>query len=183
MPHCLSTPAVPMVRALARRLKMSRPALAICERIDVYINATRLQKLKGSLRACGENVSLQMPIVIAQPSLVEIGPDVSIAAFAHIWGGGEVRIGARTMIGSHCAIASVTHDYKSPEMWKTVVLEPVVIGNDVWIGAHAAILPGVRIGDGAVVGAGSVVTHDVEPFSIVAGVPAREIGRRPRPLD
>ena len=54
----------------------------------------------------------------------------------------------------------------------------VDIGNDVWIGSHALLLGGVRIGDGAVIGAGSVVTKDVEPYSIVAGVPAKIIRKR-----
>ena len=54
----------------------------------------------------------------------------------------------------------------------------VIIGSDVWLGAYAIILPGVNIGDGAVVAAGSVVTHNVSRYSIVAGVPAREIGQR-----
>ena len=52
------------------------------------------------------------------------------------------------------------------------------IGNDVWIGMNAMILSGVKIGDGAVVGAGSVVTKDVEPYAVVAGNPAREIRKR-----
>ena len=60
-----------------------------------------------------------------------------------------------------------------------VELNPLVIGNDVWIGTNVTILPGCRsIGDGAVVGAGSVVTEDVEAFTIVAGNPARVISRR-----
>ena len=53
-----------------------------------------------------------------------------------------------------------------------------IIGNDVWVGAGAQILRGVTVGDGAVIGAGAVVTHDVEPYSIVAGVPAKKIGQR-----
>lgn len=52
------------------------------------------------------------------------------------------------------------------------------IGNDVWVGAGAQILRGVTVGDGAVIGAGAIVTHDVEPYSIVAGVPAKKIGQR-----
>ncbi|MCB2009912.1 MAG: hypothetical protein KDF64_04790 [Geminicoccaceae bacterium] len=55
---------------------------------------------------------------------------------------------------------------------------PTIIGNDVWLGAGVRILDGVRIGDGAIVGGGAVVTTDIAPETIVAGIPAREIGRR-----
>ena len=53
-----------------------------------------------------------------------------------------------------------------------------MIGNDIWIGARVTILPGVHVGDGSVIGAGAVVTKDVEPYSIVAGNPAKKIGSR-----
>ncbi len=67
--------------------------------------------------------------------------------------------------------------------WKQKIVLPaknnyVIIGNDVWVGINAIVLAGVRIGDGAIVGAGSVVTHDVPPYAIVAGVPARTIRYR-----
>jgi acetyltransferase-like isoleucine patch superfamily enzyme len=55
----------------------------------------------------------------------------------------------------------------------------VVIGNDVWIGTHAVIMPGITIGDGAVVGAGSIVTKDVPPLAVVVGTPARILRQRP----
>jgi acetyltransferase-like isoleucine patch superfamily enzyme len=58
------------------------------------------------------------------------------------------------------------------------IAKPVVIEEDVWIAANAIILPGVRLGRGAVVAAGAVVTRDVLPFQVVAGVPARQIGHR-----
>ena len=57
----------------------------------------------------------------------------------------------------------------------TDIPQPAVIGNDVWIGSNSTILGGVRIGDGAVIGAGAVVTKDVPPYSIVAGNPARVV--------
>ncbi len=56
--------------------------------------------------------------------------------------------------------------------------EPVEIGDDVWIGARSVILPGVKIGTGSIIAVGSVVTKDVEPFSIVAGVPAKLVNKR-----
>ena len=58
------------------------------------------------------------------------------------------------------------------------VQKKVIIGNDVWIGSHALILGGVKIGDGAVIGAGAVVTKDVPPYAVVGGVPARIIKYR-----
>ena len=57
-------------------------------------------------------------------------------------------------------------------------VEPVIIGNDVWIGRRVMIMPGCHIGDGVIIGAGAVVTKDVAPYSIVGGVPAKVIGSR-----
>jgi acetyltransferase-like isoleucine patch superfamily enzyme len=125
---------------------------------------------------------VQHPVVIEHPEKVSIGSGGSIGAFLHIWGGGEVQIGHRVLIGSHVAITSETHNYNSHPMTNTFVKKPVIIENDVWIGAHAIILPGIRIGAGSVIGAGAVVTKDVNPMCIVAGVPAKVIGKRPASL-
>jgi len=129
--------------------------------------------LRKSLRHCGRGVAFRFPCIIELPDRVSIGDDVSIASFLHIWGNGSVTIGDRVMIASHVAITSATHDPESEEMIKTLIEAPVVIENDVWIGAHAVIFPGVTIGHQSVVAAGSVVRADVPPYSIVAGVPAR----------
>ncbi len=61
--------------------------------------------------------------------------------------------------------------------------EPIVTENDVWVATGAMVLAGVRIGRGAVVAAGAVVNRDVEPFTVVGGVPAKPIGDRPEDLD
>jgi maltose O-acetyltransferase len=139
----------------------------------------RRRALLERLRSCGKNVSVRDPIALEVPELISIGDNVSIASFVHIWGNGGVTIGPRTMIASHVAITSATHEPSSLEMWKSLVVAPVVIEEDVWIGAHAVIFPGVTIGRGAVVGAGSVVRSDVPPFGVVAGVPATVIRMRP----
>jgi acetyltransferase-like isoleucine patch superfamily enzyme len=87
-----------------------------------------------------------------------------------------IRIGARTLVGPHCSFYSGTHPLDpavrnglaGPETGR-----PINIGDDCWIGGNVIVLPGVTIGRGSTVGAGSVVTKDVPPFHVVAGNPAR----------
>jgi maltose O-acetyltransferase len=129
--------------------------------------------LKLILKRCGDRVSIGRPFVLFGAKQVEIGNNVFIGAYLHLHGAGGVRIGDRVMIASHVAITSVTHDHSAPMMYETDVTRPVIIGDDSWIGTHSVILPGVTIGNGAVIGAGSVVRHNVPPNSIAAGVPAR----------
>jgi acetyltransferase-like isoleucine patch superfamily enzyme len=147
--------------------------------LDELRETYRTARLRVSLRKSYPGLKIQHPIRIEHPECVEFGRDVSVAAFVHIWGGGGVRIGDRVLIGSHCAIASETHDYAASDMHASHSRKPVVIEDDAWLGTHAAILPGVTIGKGAVVGAGAVVTKDVEPGAIVAGVPAKIMAYRP----
>lgn len=94
---------------------------------------------------------------------------------------GGITIGNDVMLGPYVVIASSSHDHGAagePMHVRGHVPQPVVIGNDVWVGAHAVIRGGVRIGDGAVVAAGAVVTKDVDAAAIVGGVPAQPIGTR-----
>lgn len=141
--------------------------------LEIGFRELQKKNIKKNLRFCGSNVILQMPICISGIEEVELGDDVSLAAFVHIWGEGGVGIGARTMVGAHTAISSLTHDYTSKDMWKTQIKGKVSIGEDVWIGSHVSIVSGVTIGNGAVIGAGSVVTKDVAPNTISFGVPAK----------
>jgi maltose O-acetyltransferase len=90
--------------------------------------------------------------------------------------GGGVTIGNNVLIGPKVVIHSLNHVYRDAGVlirFQGHVAKPVVIEDDVWIGAGAVILPGVRVGRGAVVGAGSVVTKDVPAFGVVVGNPAR----------
>jgi len=101
-----------------------------------------------------------------------IGDRVSIGDRTQIHCGERVTIGAGTLISWDCVI--MDRDYHNPDGGAERTA-PVVIGKDVWIGCRAIILKGVTIGDGAVVGAGSVVTRDVPPCTLVAGNPARVV--------
>ena len=95
-------------------------------------------------------------------------------------GRGGLTIGDNVDISAGVWILTDGHDMNEPLFGE--VLAPVVIGNHVWIGSRALILPGVTIGEGAVVAAGAVVAGNVAPYMVVGGVPARPIGTRSRSL-
>ncbi len=110
------------------------------------------------------------------------GDDVDFALGVIVTTAGGVDIGNRVLIGYRSQILSTNH--RIPDGGERIfdaghVGKRVSIGDDVWIGASCIILPGVSIGEGAVVAAGSVVARDVKPFAIVAGVPAKVIRQRP----
>ncbi|WES63838.1 DapH/DapD/GlmU-related protein [Microbacter sp. GSS18] len=89
---------------------------------------------------------------------------------------GGITIGDGALIGHNVVIATINHPL-DPDRRADNVPSPVVIGDKVWIGSNAVILPGVTVGDGAVVAAAAVVTKDVPAGVVVAGVPARVIRR------
>lgn len=89
-----------------------------------------------------------------------------------------VDIGRYCLIGFNVSFVNITHNLETNEEGRRPYIEsdkPMVIADYVWIGANAVIMPGVTIGEGAVVGAGAVVTKDVPPYTVVAGVPAKLI--------
>jgi FemAB-related protein (PEP-CTERM system-associated) len=115
------------------------------------------------------------------PYRIRIGTNVTLNEWVYLSGFGGLKIGNDVRIGHRVSIITSDHahsDIRKPIFEQGLVSEQVTIEDDVWIGCNATILKGVRIGKGAVVAAGAVVTKDVLPFSIVAGVPARLISRR-----
>ena len=107
---------------------------------------------------------------------VALSPNVHVGADA-----GRIEIGAQTAVGPGTVIRAANHCIARqdvPIMHQGHVPGQIIIEEDVWIGANCVITPDVRIGRGAVVGAGAVVTRNVAPFSIVGGVPAKLIGMR-----
>ena len=94
---------------------------------------------------------------------------------------GPLTIGSRVAVAAHVVFASIGHGHDradQPMVDQPVTRREIVVEDDVWIGANAVIIGGVRIGSHSIVGAGAVVTRDVEPYSVVGGVPARLIRRR-----
>ena len=105
---------------------------------------------------------------------IRIGRRVFINACCCFQDQGGISIGDGTLIGHRVTLATINHGLP-PDQRHVHNIAPIVIGKDVWIGSGAILLPGVHVGDGAVVAAGSVVREDVPPRTIVAGVPARII--------
>jgi len=112
---------------------------------------------------------------------IRIGDNVIIGPNCFLGFGGKIEIGNHVMIAPHVVIVSHNHSFDNlnvPMRNQALQCLPITIEEDVWISSHVTILPGVRIGRGAIIAAGAVVNHDVEPFSIVGGVPAKKIGVR-----
>ena len=113
-------------------------------------------------------------VTIVNPSKVSIGDNVSIHPYTYILG--EVTIGNYVGIASKCSIIAETHntaDISIPYKLQGIEEQPISIGNDVWIGAHSIILGNSKIGDGVIISAGSVVSGEIPPYSVVMGNPAR----------
>ena len=107
---------------------------------------------------------------------IKLGRNVFINSGCCFQDQGGIELGDGCMIGHQVVIATLNHDLM-PERRASMIPEKVTLGRNVWVGAHATILPGVTIGDDSVVAAGAVVTKDVPANCVAAGVPARVVKR------
>ncbi len=115
-----------------------------------------------------------------EPRRLTVGAGTTVGRQCLLDARGGVTIGQRVNITSQVALMTAKHDVQSPTF--AHVYSPIVIGDRAWIALRATVLGGVTVGEGAVVAAGSLVAADVEPYTIVGGVPARPIGERTREL-
>lgn len=122
----------------------------------------------------GEGFGMFPPFYTDYGMNIHIGKNVFLNEGCSFQDHGGIFIGDGSLIGHRCIIATINHDL-NPDNRGDMTVAPVHIGKNVWIGARVTILPGVNIGDGAVVAAGAVVNRDVPPNTVVAGVPAREV--------
>jgi acetyltransferase-like isoleucine patch superfamily enzyme len=130
------------------------------------INASRVKIGRGCL--------LQDAIYLraGTEGKIVIEDRAALNSFCRIFGHGKVEIGEDTQIGPGSLITTTDHDYRGD---LETSFKGVVIGKGVWIGANVTVLPGVEIGDFAVVGAGSVVTKNIPPRAVAVGIPARVV--------
>jgi acetyltransferase-like isoleucine patch superfamily enzyme len=132
------------------------------------------------LGKCGRGVMIDHKVYFKYPWLVELADDISINRGVEFYPGmvekARIRIGSGVRIAPNARLHAAAHDPDDPLLRESAA--DIVVGDHAWLGAAAIILPGVRIGEGAVVAAGAVVTADVPSGAIVAGVPARIVRMR-----
>lgn len=117
---------------------------------------------------------------IIDPDRLFLGDDVYIGRNFFIRATGDIYIGSNTHISRNVTLHTVNHNTNGALLPydHTVVVKPIRIGSYVWIGMNCAVLPGVSIGDGAIIGMGTVVAKDVPPGAVVVGAGQREVGHR-----
>ena len=131
----------------------------------------------------GSGVVVDPTTTITSGQMVRIGSDTYIGPHGYLAGDGGLVIGRGVMIGPMAYLQTSTHNFDSADLAAVpydhrIVRGPIAIEDYAWLGGRVTILPGVRIGKGAIIGAGSVVTRDVEPLAVVVGNPARVVSRR-----
>ena len=144
-------------------------------------NLPRFRWGKGTI-TIGDRISMRSGVVInAQSGAIEIGNDVSLNDYTVLLGHGGIRIGDDVRVAAHVVMASFDHGYDEvdiPIRKQANVKKPIVVEDDVWIGAGAKVLGGSHIARGCVIGANSVVKGRTVPYGVYAGVPARLIKMR-----
>jgi maltose O-acetyltransferase len=125
------------------------------------------------LKRCGRSVDFETGMIVRNPGRISIGDGCSFGSFVILDAHAPITIGDNCMFAARATISTFTHDYTRSPMNSVTITKPVAIGNDVWLGIGATVMPGVVVGDGAVIGAHALVTRNVPPYAIVVGVPAK----------
>ena len=136
----------------------------------------------GGTISIGERCTLRRgTMVLSCGGDIVIGDHCRVNVYTILYGHGGLTIGDHVRIAAHCVIIPANHGFKSldiPIGKQPLTKKGIEVAGNVWIGANATILDGVHIGEGAVIGAGSVVTKDITPYSVNVGNPAHEIKSR-----
>ncbi|MDR1776323.1 MAG: acyltransferase [Desulfovibrio sp.] len=173
---------IPTPLGLLLRLALWKPLFSSCGSVRFAAGLTLLA-CRNMRLADGVRLGKGAFVTAGNGSLV-LGKHVALSPGVHVSADeGHIEIGAYTAIGPGTVLRAANHCFDDPD--KPIMLQghkpgSIVIEENVWIGANCVITPDVRIGRGAVVGAGAVVTRDVPPFAVVGGVPARIIKQRER---
>lgn len=167
------------------------------------------ENVKSRLKSIGKEVRLMPLAKIANPGVVEIGDFCRVRDFVFVWGGqgvkigeycdlqphvvvwggGSLEIGDRVSVGPGTVLLTAVYSHEEglkmvdglPDGSAKALYGKLTIGTDVYIGANCTIMPDISVGDGVIVGAGSFVNKNCEPWGIYVGSPAKKIAMRPRP--
>ena len=143
------------------------------------IIAQNVDILDPQCLSVGDNVEFKYSCHLEVREGITIGSNTHFAPFCVLYG--PLEIGMNCAFAAHCTFASVGHGYERtdiPMVQQPPTSRKIVIEDDVWFGANCVVVGGVRIGQGSIIGAGAVVTKDVEPYSVMGGVPAKLIRKR-----
>lgn len=143
---------------------------------DGYHTPDEVRQILGKIigREVDASVTLLPPFYVDYGKHIKIGKGCFIQQCCTFFGRGGITIGENVLVGPKVNIITINHD-PDPENRSATYGRPVIIEDNVWIGINATILPGVRIGYGAIIGANSVVTKDVPAMTVAAGNPAKII--------
>lgn len=156
------------------RKAILRPVAQWRSRLEV------IEQLEG-LKRLGRGVVVNGPVEFGNPAATELGDDVCINPGLRVRGEGGLRIGSHVHFGIDVEILTSNHNYNRPARLpydEVRLAEDVEIGDCTWVGDRVVIVPGVKIGEGAVLAAGAVVVRDVPPLTVVGGAPAKALRER-----
>jgi acetyltransferase-like isoleucine patch superfamily enzyme len=174
---------------IGRRVRITHPQKIRCGYGFVIEDDAELHGLCSDGLHFGNNVTIGRGAQIRPSGYygralgvgLQVGDNSNIGSACYIGASGGIRIGRNVLMAAHCIVLSEEHRYQDAGVRiksQGVVWKETIIEDDVWLGARAVILGGAHVGRGAVVAAGAVVKGDVEPFTVVAGAPARPVRRR-----
>lgn len=132
----------------------------------------RLQALVNQLAGCGEDITLRYGVQLIAPEKIRFGNHVAIGSYSILRGNGGITLEDFVLLGDHCILATAGHPIGGVYFHQTWT-QPITLKSNVWLGAQVIVMPGVTIGENAVIGAGAVVTEDIPANSVAVGVPAR----------
>lgn len=157
--------------------KLSHQAMKITSKLNnQYHTSEEIRTLLSELIGKPLHPSFEMfpPFYTDCGKNITLGKNIFINAGCKFQDQGGITIGDGTFIGHNVVLATLNHDM-NPENRATLHPAPIIIGKNVWIGANATVTPGTKIGDGAIIAAGSVVTKNVAANTVVGGVPTKFI--------
>lgn len=170
------------VDSLPRSVKLKRLAWCVCwsllaKWMPYYVGGKwRIFLLRIFGMKAKKHVYFYPSTLVWAPWNLELSSNIAIDDSVNLYSVAKIKIGTKVAISREAFLCTASHDPTKPN--RPLTTAPITICNGVWIGARAIILPGVTVGEGAVVAAGAVVTKDVAPWTIVGGNPARVIKER-----